>query len=93
MSESDEEGPSSTKKPTLAMINIKMRNLIALIIGEVVASSLLISTPSTEGELFECLQPPYNFLISGIPKSTITRLTELGVCFSPDITCFFIPYN
>ncbi|KAG2744730.1 hypothetical protein P692DRAFT_20820970 [Suillus brevipes Sb2] len=75
------------------MTNIKMRNLIALIIGEAAASSLLISTPSAEGELFERLQPPYNFLISGVPQSAITRLTGLGVCSSPDITCFFIPYN
>ncbi|KAG2054577.1 hypothetical protein BDR06DRAFT_971545 [Suillus hirtellus] len=146
MSESDEEGLSSTKKPTLALIaqpiaqpaaqpppqanpwqylqmeaanvngnigpkawactfraqyeenaqmtNINMCNLIALIIGEAAASSLLISTSSAEGELYKhLLQHPYNFLILGVPQSAITRLTGLGVCSSPDITCFFISYN
>lgn len=75
------------------MTNIKMRNLIAQVIGEAAASSLLISTPSVEEDLYERLPPPYHFLISGIPQTAITRLTGLGVCSSPDITCFFIPYT
>ncbi|KAG1779308.1 hypothetical protein EV702DRAFT_1043777 [Suillus placidus] len=74
------------------MTTIKMCNVIALIIGETVATSLLISTPSAEGELYERLPPPYHFLISGIPQNTISRLTGLGVCSTPEITCFFIPF-
>lgn len=75
------------------MTNIKICNLITLTVGEAAATSLLLSTPSAEGELYERLPPPYHFLISDIPQTAITRLTGLGVCSSPEITCFFIPFD
>ncbi|KAG1789815.1 uncharacterized protein HD556DRAFT_1311014 [Suillus plorans] len=77
----------------MQMTNIKMRNLIALTIGETAAAPLLLSTPSAEGDLYERLPPPYHFLISSISQPAVTRLTGLGICSSPEITCFFIPYN
>jgi hypothetical protein len=75
------------------VINIKMCNLITLTIREATAATLLINTPSVEENFCECLPPPYYFLIYSISQMAITRLMDLGVCSSPDITCFFIPYT
>ncbi|KAG1734360.1 hypothetical protein EDD22DRAFT_960105 [Suillus occidentalis] len=59
------------------MMNIKIHNLIALTIGEAAMASLLLSTLSAEGDLYECFPPPHHFLISRIPQAAIMRLTGL----------------
>ncbi|KAG1896711.1 uncharacterized protein F5891DRAFT_1192834 [Suillus fuscotomentosus] len=64
------------------MTSIKMRNLIALIIGETAATPLLLSTPSAEGDLYKRL-PPYHFLISVYalhPRSHVSSYLTINRC-------------
>lgn len=71
----------------------KLKDAITKIIGESDAEHLVVSTPTAEVELIERLPPPWHFLISGIPPEAIERLIRLQVCSSPEVSCFFVPFE
>jgi hypothetical protein len=71
----------------------KLKDAITKIIGDSDAESLVVSTPTAAIELIERLPPPWHFLISGIPPEAIERLVHLQVCSSPEISCFFVPFE
>jgi hypothetical protein len=71
----------------------KLKDAITKIIGDSDVESLVVSTPTTAVKLIERLPPPWHFLISGIPPEAIERLVCLQVCSSPEISCFFIPFE
>ncbi|KAN0085869.1 hypothetical protein V8E55_007003, partial [Tylopilus felleus] len=54
---------------------------------------LVISTPSAETDMLVRLPPPYHFLISGLDDESIKTLTDLGLCSTKDLTCFFVPFE
>ncbi|KAF8844900.1 hypothetical protein BDN67DRAFT_893814 [Paxillus ammoniavirescens] len=55
--------------------------------------NLVVSTPVADHPLQERCPPPWHFLVSGLPESCILTLTNLAVCSTPEITCFFVPYE
>ncbi|KAG2097015.1 uncharacterized protein F5147DRAFT_816933 [Suillus discolor] len=71
----------------------KLKDAITKIIGESDAEDLVVSTPTAAVELIERLPPPWHFLISGIPPEAIERLLRLQVCSSPEVSCFFVPFE
>ncbi|KAN0085908.1 hypothetical protein V8E55_007042 [Tylopilus felleus] len=71
----------------------KFCEIIPKIVGKDNAKDLVISTPSAETDMLVCLPPPYHFLISGLDNESIKTLTDLGLCSTKDLTCFFVPFK
>lgn len=71
----------------------KLKEAITKIIGDSDAENLVVSTPTAAAELVERLPPPWHFLISGVPPEAIERLVRQQVCSSPEISCFFVPFE
>ncbi|KAG2102793.1 uncharacterized protein F5147DRAFT_776143 [Suillus discolor] len=71
----------------------KLKDAITKIIGDSDAATLVVSTPTAAVKLVERLPPPWHFLISRIPPEAIKHLVRLQVCSSPEISCFFIPFE
>ncbi|KAG1848877.1 hypothetical protein F4604DRAFT_1935161 [Suillus subluteus] len=71
----------------------KIRNVIMQLILAPRAENLLISPPTAEVQPYISFTPPWHFLVSGILVEAINTLTNLAICTTSDVTCFFLPFD
>ncbi|KAI5991387.1 hypothetical protein EDD15DRAFT_2197387 [Pisolithus albus] len=76
-------------QPTLT----KIQTLVEKIAGPGVATTLCVSVPVAAERLREKLPPPWHYLISNIPQSLADFLGRQVVVSTPDVTCFFLPFD
>ncbi|KAI5981025.1 hypothetical protein EDC04DRAFT_2617699 [Pisolithus marmoratus] len=76
-------------QPTLT----KIQTLVEKIAGPGVATTLHVSVPVAAERLRERLPPPWHYLISNIPQSLADFLGRQVVVSTPDVTCFFLPFD
>ncbi|KAI5996423.1 hypothetical protein EDD15DRAFT_2164134 [Pisolithus albus] len=76
-------------QPTLT----KIQTLVEKIAGSGVATTLRVSVPVAAKRLREKLPPPWHYLISNIPQSLADFLGRQVAVSTPDVTCFFLPFD
>ncbi|KAI6043820.1 hypothetical protein EDC04DRAFT_2890513 [Pisolithus marmoratus] len=69
------------------------KTLVEKIAGPGVAMTLHVSMPVAVECLRERLPPPWHYLISNIPQSLADFLGQQVVVSTPDVTCFFLPFD
>ncbi|KAI6115093.1 hypothetical protein EDD16DRAFT_1708926 [Pisolithus croceorrhizus] len=69
------------------------QTLVEKIAGPGVAMTLRVSVPVAAERLQEKLPPPWHYLISNIPQSLADFLGQQVVVSTPDVTCFFLPFD
>ncbi|KAI6111603.1 hypothetical protein EDD16DRAFT_1705205 [Pisolithus croceorrhizus] len=69
------------------------KTLVEKIAGQGVATTLHVSMPVAVECLQEKLPPPWHYLISNIPQSLADFLGQQVVVSTPDVMCFFLPFD
>lgn len=72
---------------------VKIQSLIGRIAGPGAAATLRVSAPVAAERLREKLPPPWHFLISNIPQGLADFLGQQVVVSTPEVTCFFLPFE
>ncbi|KAI6154497.1 hypothetical protein EDD17DRAFT_1764752 [Pisolithus thermaeus] len=76
-------------QPTLT----KIQTLVEKIARPGVAMTLHVSVLVAAEHLWEKLPPPWHYLISNIPQSLVDFLGRQVVVSTPDVMCFFLPFD